>query len=283
MKSSILAAAALAMMLGSCSILNKTTVQTAAPATSTQKVTTVQGTTPPILMGDWSITEVEGQTVAVNGENHPKLSLKADELHPGTVDVIGYNGCNYLNGTWTVGNGHISPAGEFITSMMACPDAPYETAINLALTAVAGYQVNGDDLTLLSSAGRPVMKLHKQNISFLNGAWKVTSIEGQPITAKIRFVIDTAEGRIHGNAGCNLLNGNITVNLDKGSGIEFQNLATSRMMCPYIAVEQAFLLALEQVDTALPGKDSGSAMLCNSDGQTLITLERLSADQLVEE
>ncbi|MFU7517913.1 META domain-containing protein, partial [Clostridium sp. HCS.1] len=81
----------------------------------------------------------------------------------------------------------------------------------------------------------------------------------------------------------NVLNGNIIVNLDKGHGIEFQNLATTRMTCPDIATEQAFLLALEQVSTAMSGKNTDSASLCNASVSPVITMVRLAANELVDE
>ena len=137
-------------------------------------------------------------------------------------------------------------------------------------------------MSLLSSDGRVVMKLHKQNLAFLNGAWQVTAIEGKAITAKIKIVIDVEEKRVHGNAGCNLINGEIIVNLDKGNGIEFKNLATSRMICPDIATEQAFLLALENVDTAAEGETPNQAVLKDNDGKTILSLTRLSPDEIAD-
>ena len=126
------------------------------------------------------------------------------------------------------------------------------------------------------------MKLQKQNLAFLNGAWQGTASEGKAITAKIKIVIDVEEKRVHGNAGCNLINGEIIVNLDKGNGIEFKNLATSRMICPDIATEQAFLLALENVDTAAEGETPNQAVLKDNDGKTILSLTRLSPDEIAD-
>ena len=47
--------------------------------------------------------------------------------------MIGFNGCNYLNGSWIVNGSKLNPNGEFITSLKACPDAPYEFAFNRAI------------------------------------------------------------------------------------------------------------------------------------------------------
>lgn len=233
--------------------------------------------------GEWSIIEVGGDNIVVNGENHPKLTFTIEENQPGIVNVIGFNGCNYLNGAWNIKGSKIVPAGELITSLKSCNDAPYEFAVNRALNDAFSYQfTDPSNLVLLSSTGQSVMKLRKHNLAFLNGAWRVTNIEGDAVKVKIRIVIDIDEHKIHGNAGCNLLNGDITVNLDKGNGIEFKDLATSRMTCPDIATEQAFLLALENVSTADKGSTNDDALLKNASGKTIITLKRLSPAEIAE-
>lgn len=293
MKSSYLfpALAAIAISIAStgCSLLE--TIQkpkTPAPAPVETPVTEEPLTSAEqinAMAGDWSIIEVLGENVVINGEDHPKLTITPSSSTPDMVDVIGFNGCNYLNGAWNIKGSSIIPAGEFLSTLKSCPDAPYEYKVNQALSDVASYQfTDPSNITLSSSTGLSVMKLRKRNLAFLNGAWRVTSVDGTPVTsAKVRIVIDIDDNRIHGNAGCNLLNGEIVVNLDKGDGIEFRNLATSRMTCPDIATEQAFLLALENVDTASRGASDDQASLKDSSGRVVISLERMSASQLADE
>lgn len=275
-------------IMTSCSS-TKPSAPVQAPAQS-QSVPEAQATPAAVatspLTGEWSITEVGGTTVVVNGENHPKLSFEADESNPSILKVIGFNGCNYINGAWNVTGDAVKPAGEFISSLRSCPDAPYETAVNRGLNETTAYRLTGDDnLELLSAGGNVVMKLRRRNLSFLNGAWRVTAIHGNavPATADIRVVIDIDECRIHGNAGCNLLNGEIVVNLDKGDALEFRNLATSRMTCPNIATEQEFLLSLEEVDTAVKADAGDEALFKDSQGKVVITMKRMSPDELVDE
>ncbi len=290
----ISAIAIMALTTG-CSILRNNqskTPPTTASSTATNTTATTQTSkteTPALddiidnMKGEWSIVEVNGTKVTVNGENHPKITLNPAESRTGVMEVIGFNGCNYLNGMWNIKENKITPSGEFISTLKACPDAPYEFAVSKAINEVASYKLSdASNMSLLSSDGRVVMKLHKQNLAFLNGAWKVTAIEGKAITAKIKIVIDVEEKRVHGNAGCNLINGEIIVNLDKGNGIEFKNLATSRMICPDIATEQAFLLALENVDTAAEGETTNQAVLKDNDGKTILSLTRLSPDEIAD-
>ena len=233
------------------------------------------------LEGEWSITEVLGKEVVVNGENHPKLTLTPDTS--GMLEVIGYNGCNYLNGKWNIRDNHIIPAGELISSLRACPDAPYEFMVNQALGQAENYKITEPSVMVFYSAsGSPVMTLRKRGLAFLNGSWRVTAIDGTPVKANIYIVLDIDERKVHGNAGCNLLNGEIVVNLDKGDGIEFRNLVTTRMTCPDIAAERQFLLALENVDTATKGTDDDTAILKDSSSKEVISLVRLTPEQLKE-
>ncbi|MCM1163449.1 MAG: META domain-containing protein [Muribaculaceae bacterium] len=269
----------------SCNPLKKTTVQKNIPANRTEQTVAQPAVQLDALLGEWSITEALGTEIKVNGENHPKLALMQVSGSTDILRVIVYNGCNHINGDWKFSGSTIVPAGEFISSLMACPDAPYENIVNQAINSVAAYRLSDPtNLELLSSNGKVVMKMRQRNLSFLNGAWKVLSLHGRPIpqTANVRVVIDIDECKIHGEAGCNVLNGEVVVNLDKGDGIEFKNLATSRMTCPDIATEQEFLLALEEVDTAVKGSAPDEALMKDASGNVVITLMRLSPDQLTD-
>lgn len=281
------ALAIMALTTTGCGSLRNSSDKKAATTIPATKVETVEVTPINDILatfdGEWSIVEVNGENVVINGENHPKLTFTIEQENPGMVSVIGFNGCNYLNGAWNIKGSKIVPAGEFISTLKACDDAPYEYAVNQALDQAESYQfTDPSNMVLLSSTAQPVMKLRRHNLAFLNGAWRVTEIEGAAISANVRIVIDVDEHKIHGNAGCNILNGDITVNLDKRDGIEFKNLATSRMTCPDIATEQAFLLALESVDNAAKGSAPDTAVLKNAAGQTIISLKRLSAAEIAD-
>lgn len=238
------------------------------------------------LLGCWSVTTINGENVVVNGENHPQFTFEAIPDAKTALLVIAYNGCNYLNGSWIVKGTKLEPNGEFISSLRACDNAPYEFAINQAIRDIAGYSViDNNSISLNSSTGRSIMTLRKRNLQFLNGAWQVTTIQGIPVPANtaIKVVIDIDECKIHGNAGCNILNGSIVVNLDKGNGLEFKDLATTRMTCPAISTEREFLLALEEVDTCVEGASPDQAIMKSQNGSQVLTLIRISPDQVGEE
>lgn len=281
-----------AALVSGCGTMKKSNT-TVTNGTSNEKTTTVKTSSSSYdesqiapLLGSWAVTAINGKAVKVNGDNHPQISFEAIPDAKTAILVIGFNGCNYLNGSWIVRGSKLEPNGEFISSLKACHDAPYETAMNQALGKVASYSIVDDNSIALNGAdGASVLTLRKRNLSFLNGAWQVTTIQGTPVPANtaIKIVIDVDECKIHGNAGCNILNGAIVVNLDKGDGIEFKDLATTRMTCPAIATEQAFLLALEQVATCSEGASADQAVMKGTNGQPMLTLIRIPADQVGEE
>ena len=281
-----------AALVSGCGTMKKTNT-TVTNGTSNDKTTTVKTSSSSYdesqiapLIGSWAVTAINGNAVKVNGDNHPQISFEAIPDAKTAILVIGFNGCNYLNGSWIVRGSKLEPNGEFISSLKACHDAPYETAMNQALGKVASYSIVDDNTIALNGAdGASVLTLRKRNLSFLNGAWQVTTIKGTPVPANtaIKIVIDIDECKIHGNAGCNVLNGAIVVNLDKGDGIEFKDLATTRMTCPAIATEQSFLLALEQVATCSEGASADQAIMKGANGQPMLTLIRIPADQVGEE
>lgn len=279
--------------ISSCSIFNKSGVSAttkqddvkkevvASSVSSNEDASGVES-----LLGCWSVTEINGQEVVVNGENHPQFTFKAMPEAPGAIMVIAFNGCNYLNGSWKVEDSKLMPFSEFISTMKNCPDAPYEFALNQALNETTGFSLDEPNtLILKSGTGRTVMTLRKRNLNFLNGAWKVTTINGVPVpeNADVKIVIDVDECKIHGRAGCNIVNGTVVVNLDKGNGLEFKDLATTMMMCPYIDTERQFLLALEEVSTCTEGATPDQAVMKSSSGKDLLSLVRIPADQLSDD
>lgn len=92
------------------------------------------------------------------------------------------------------------------------------------------------------------MTLRKHDSGFLNGAWRITSINGQPIAADtgMEMVIDLPERRVHMNAGCNIVNATINPMMDTPNGIKFGNMRSTRMTCPNIELEYALLQNLER-------------------------------------
>lgn len=131
---------------------------------------------------------------------------------------------------------------------------------------------------LKNASDSTTMTMRKSDLTFLNGAWRVSVLDGKniPADAEMQMVIDLPELKVHGNTGCNILNGSIFVDPAKQNSLQFSNLATTRMACPDMEREQKFLVALEQVETAIPGKDKNTALLKDDQGQVMMQLTRLN-------
>ncbi len=281
---SIITVGSALLALSSCSPKNTISV-TNTPDRVITTTPTLPAKTPPTLVGQWSVTEVGGEKVIATNDDYPTVSFDNTDLPEGVVNIYANNGCNYINGSYTVKGTYLVRNGELAATMKFCPDAKYEIAITEAINKMGSYsieQINNEYyLTLKTVDGTSLMMLRKPNLSFFDGAWRVTNIQGVDISEKKapELVIDLAGGKVHGNAGCNVLNGSIVQNLDREGGIGFTNLFTTRMSCPDLAIEQAFLVALEQVESCVPGTNTNIALLRDGAGQTIISLQRINLQQ----
>lgn len=233
-----------------------------------------------VLYGEWTVAQVGEQTVS--GDDRPYVIFDTTAVNPFVLKVYANNGCNVLNGQMAVTpHGEMKPVADFLSTMKFCADAPYEMGINLAFAQVNSFNIEkiAQDylLYMKDKSGNPLLILRKSDISFINGAWSVVRIENQEVadSAGIQMVIDVPEMRVHGNTGCNILNGSLFIDPDKQNSIQFVKLATTRMMCEDAEREQHFLVALEQVETVVPADKDNEAILKDSQGQPLIWLKRL--------
>lgn len=227
-----------------------------------------------LVPGEWSISKVGGKTVT--GDERPYITFDVAQSR-----FYGSNGCNTINGDYTLG-GTTLKFSNVISTMRACPDAPFEYAINQALDKVTDYAVarNGHEyyMSLTGAGGESLMMLRKHNMDYLNGSWSVTTLDGKaPDLAEgevMQLVIDIPELKLHGNTGCNILNGSLLIDPDKTNAIQFHDIVTTRMACRNYQQETAFLLALEAVDAATATGDSTVALL-DHDGKTVMTMRRI--------
>ena len=85
----------------------------------------------------------------------------------------------------------------------------------------------------------------------LHDIWALESINGKEFVKDEQsrnhplIEIYLEEERVHGNAGCNTINGKVAVD---GSNITFSEIITTEMACPG-DLEQRFLTALQSVDS----------------------------------
>lgn len=222
------------------------------------------------LAGEWTIVGV-GKTSITDREEMPYITFDDGKIYAS-------NGCNVLNGGYALNNGRLS-FSKMASTMRYCPDVPFEHDINVVIADGTSYPVRiervGHEsyLYLLDGAGRKLMTARRHNMGFLNGQWLVTSIDGNPVDdEECNIFFDIAEGKVHGNTGCNYFNGNIYINSDRSNALELSNMGVTRMACPKTAQETAMLVALEQTASAIQGSDR-QVMLLDKNGKKLITLK----------
>lgn len=111
----------------------------------------------------------------------------------------------------------------------------------------------------------------------LDGTWTVTSVAGEQVslpdsladaTPFIRF--DSAEGRIHGNSGCNIMNGAYT---QDGNKLSFTGVATTMMAGPQELMELESKV-LNAVNNAASVKEpsEGQLQICDAEGNVVMEL-----------
>ncbi len=225
------------------------------------------------VKGDWAIEEVYGE--------HPR-GLEAPFLKfvPREKRVYGNNGCNVINAAYTYNPSDSTLSFSYVASTMRLCDEEglKEAEIARALESTARYTWDVRDtqyiLHLFDAAGTEVMQLMHQNFDFLNGTWAVTAIGETPVDdPDVKIVIDVDEGRIHGNTGCNILNGSFEIDMERANSISFSALATTRRACENPERQTALLVALEDAVSARP-IDKENVRFINAAGTTVLTLTR---------
>lgn len=224
------------------------------------------------IAGEWTIYSVRNNVL--EGEERPYMTFDLK-----TRRFYGSNGCNYINGDLVV-----EPSGKLsftniISTQRLCEDAPFEHLINLALSDVRVYKVRQDGsvtyLDMLATGEEiPLVVLKRLNMNFLNGAWRITAINGTAMEEEASITIDVDEHRIHGDTGCNVFNGDLFIDPDKRDSMQFCNLVSTRMTCPQNVRETELLLALEEAESARSVSSKVTEIFSNT-GELLLTLEKL--------
>jgi heat shock protein HslJ len=134
---------------------------------------------------------------------------------------------------------------------MACPPAQMlvEQAYLARLPKVAGFSIDGNELTLTDDQGETILRYEAtEGAEAIQGDWTVTGYySGNAITSVLGGVTLTAkfeDGTVSGSTGCNTFTG--TYETD-GDNITMGPLATTRAACPtpeLTTQESQYLIAL---------------------------------------
>lgn len=226
-----------------------------------------------VVKGDWAIETVMGKPAV--GEKAPFIKFVPEQKR-----IYGNNGCNVINGEYTYNakDSTISFSNIASTMMMCAMEGITDYEINTALGATKFYSWKAADndyhLTFYNESGQEVMTLMHQNFEFLNGTWRITKINDKSIDIEdAKLVIDVDEGKLHGNTGCNIINGQLEVDMDQPNSISFSAIGMTRMACPDVEHETAMIVALEEVSAAKPVSNT-EVILYNSRQQPVLTMVR---------
>lgn len=242
------------------------------------------------IYGKWWVADAGGKAVAApeNPEERPYVAFDSTATNPFILKVYAFTGCNTLNGQVALTpEGRLQKASEFASTLRMCPDAVAEPAIINAFNTVDRFRlenVGGNYiLYFYDAAGKNTMVLRKSDMSFLDGAWDVKSIN--PIDIKpddmpepMQLVFDMLEGHLHGNTGCNVLNAKLTTDPEVRNSLTIGRAATTRMACPNAGLEQQLLNALSRVAKVEKGRGD-TVKLLDAAGNTVITLRRAVVQQ----
>ena len=94
----------------------------------------------------WKLHSVYGNIIAWDQDNgkHPHLIFKSEENK-----IVGYNGCNSINGNFEVNDYKIT-LSQLASTRMACPESDLETQFMQALEETDSYFIK-DDIMALSN------------------------------------------------------------------------------------------------------------------------------------
>lgn len=228
-----------------------------------------------VVTGDWAIEEVYGKKAV--GETVPFLKFVVSEGR-----VYGNNGCNTINSDYSYNSSDSTLTfNNTISTMRMCgKQGITDYDINSALDATRYYswELKDNDYYLYTydENHSPLLVMMHQSFDFLNGAWNVKSIAGQPVNIEdMQLVIDIDERKVHGNTGCNILNGTIETDMDMPNSVSFQAIGITRMACPdnLEDAQTQLIVALEDASKAKP-LSPGKVAFLDASGKVVLTLER---------
>ena len=226
------------------------------------------------LYGEWDIIELRNNKKVYTIE---RAYLYLD--FAGGNKVYGNNGCNTINGTFQL-SGENLKFSDFISTENSCHNVTSEKTIMHALADVRRFNVqsqyNAQYMNLMNSKGNIVMVLKRHNLDAMNGAWLVKEIDSENVSElNMRLVIDAVMQTIHGDTGCNIINGIISLDPTKDMAIQFEDLHSDDHDCETIDNETALLLALEKTVSCKRINQQEMALLDNK-GTIVIMLQRIT-------
>lgn len=227
------------------------------------------------LNGDWNIATVNGQQATADKQPYLKLNLQDKEIY-------GCAGCNRINGQIEVNEnetGKIS-FGQIGSTRMLCNNMATETAILEALNKVKGYEGTEIEVILTDAKGNALLTLVKRpeiSLESLKGKWNITHVYGISIDElgevenKPFLEFDTDKKTVHGNAGCNIINGVTEQTEGAKTSLKFNQMISTMKSGIGMAVESKIMEAINQV-SGFTFENEKRIILNDANGNNALTL-----------
>lgn len=236
------------------------------------------------LSGEWNIISVEGQSISEDAA--PFIGFDTQEGR-----IYGNAGCNRIMGVIeidSVNPGHIVLSNVAATRMM-CPDMKTEQKVMAALNSVAGYQASVSGVELTDKSGKIVLSLAKReaapvSVSSLEGEWIISKVDGVAVEVadKTPFLaFNVSEKRVHGNAGCNIINGGFEQKEGDASSLKFGQMMSTMMAGPGMETEGKVLAAIAKVSSFVVNADA-SISLMDAERNEVVLLVKNNGKPLAE-
>ena len=234
------------------------------------------------ISGEWNVVSVKGEQVAGN----PYIGFDLAEGR-----IYGNAGCNRIMGgveVDSVNPGKIGFTGVGATRMM-CPDMETEQKVLETLNEVAGYQASSAGVELTDKDGNVLMSLEKKeapavSVNDINGKWNITKVEGAAVEVadKTPFIsFNVAENAVHGNGGCNIINGSFSQEEGNPSSLKFGHMISTMMAGPGMETERKVLSAMNKVASFVVNEDGTLSLMDVADNEVLLLVK--SEDGTVSE
>lgn len=256
--------------------LAATTADAISPKDTTHKKGQVVSDLKNHLYGEWTVVSIDGKNVGTRQER-AYLNFNASDSR-----IYGSMGQNIINAAYkSEDNGKISFTNVTTTSNQA-ENVREEVGIIDGIKAASAYSISKKDglyyLELTDSNGDVRLRLKRHNAYIISGVWTIEKLHKEKIdNSGIELVFDVPEMKLHGNTGCNIINGSIGLDRNKDWFVQFQSIISSRMLCDEkaMALERDILVALEEVEIIKRVSDNAIKLLDKNEKE-ILSLKRIN-------
>ncbi len=254
--------------------LEKDCLDEAINNTNPENIVMSQSKYAPLLEGEWYIISVKNKKID-RDENMPYIYFETK-----TGNFYANNGCNTLNGSYTLSDQEELQFHNVLATMQFCPDVDFDGDINEVISDgktwnIALSTTETEHFIDIIKGEKSIMRLRRGISGYIDGHWSVENIAGvKKLTINADIFLDTRELKLHGNSGCNYFNGAIYLDYRIDNSVDFSDIIITSAACPDMDQETALLVSLQQAAMAIPdGEDR--LFILDDNNNHLLTLKRI--------